>query len=550
MKTSRIIIALAAAALLASSCIKETFPTDAATTEQLASSSSALAASVNGIPAQLVQGYLIYGTQTYEYDMAYPGIMLALDQCAGEIIDNSEDGGGYDWYTFWSGYANYSLGPTTARSYVPWRGFYMFIKSANDVIGALADESNASELQLQYKGMAYAYRAWQYLNLARIYEYKAPTDPAVKGSYKPEGDIAGLTVPIVTESTTLEESKNNPRVKVEDLYKFIFDDLDKAETLLANYTEQNPLFPSLGVVYGLKARAYLERGTAGEAGAYAKAAEYADKAIAASGCTPLTQTQWEDPTTGFNSAASNNSWMWALRYSAETMGNLCNFVNHIGAECTWSSYSWAPCRGIINSLYNTIPNSDWRKHSWIDPAGKDFYAYKTNRDIFNPDDKPLEPYTAIKFRPANGDYATYNVGGATDVPLMRVEEMHLIKAEGLVMSGSVSEGVAALEDIIKTRDSKYTCTMTDPQKIQMEIFRHKRIEFWGEGIIFFDAKRLAAGQKNGYEGTNAFAGQRFNCSGVCPWWNWVIPQSELEGNPVLMGYNNPDPLQSVDEWTE
>lgn len=549
MKNYKILTIVAAAALMATSCIKETFPTSVATTEQLQGSASALAASVNGLPAQLVQGYLIYGKQTYEYDMAYPGIMMSLDQAAGEIIDNDEEGSGYDWYTFWSGYVNYSLGPTTPRSYIPWRGFYMFIKSANDVISAI-DEEKATDLQKQYIGMAYAYRAFQYLNLARIYEFKAPTDPAVNALYKPENDIKGLTVPIVTEKTTLEESKNNPRVKVDKMYEFIFSDLDKAETLLANYKEKNPLFPSLAVVYGLKARAYLERGSAGVAGAFKNAADYAQKAIDASGCTPLTEAQWEDPKTGFNSAVSNNSWMWCLRYSPETMGNLCTFVGHMSAEATWTSYAWAPRRGIISSLYNQIPNSDWRKHTWIDPKGKDFYDYKSNRELFDEDDKPVRPYTSLKFRPASGDCNTYKVGGASDVPLMRVEEMHLIKAEALAMSGSVGEGKKVLEDLIKTRNPKYTCSFSDPESIQMEIYKQKRIEFWGEGLIFFDAKRLAAGQKNGYTGTNAFAGQRFNCSGVCPWWNWVIPESEIIGNPALDGWNNPDPNNMVEEWDE
>ena len=55
------------------------------------------------------------------------------------------------------------------------------------------------------------------------------------------------------------------------------------------------------MVYGLQARAYLERGTAdNNPDAYKKAAEYARKAITTSGCTPLTQAAVGGPdSTGF-----------------------------------------------------------------------------------------------------------------------------------------------------------------------------------------------------------------------------------------------------------
>ncbi len=35
----------------------------------------------------------------------------------------------------------------------------------------------------------------------------------------------------------------------------------------------------------------------------------------------------------------------------------------------------------------------------------------------------------LKFRPNEGNYNTYEVGGATDFPIMRVEEMYFLKAE-------------------------------------------------------------------------------------------------------------------------
>ena len=119
------------------------------------------------------------------------------------------------------------------------------------------------------------------------------------------------------------------------------------------------------------------------------------------------------------------------------------------------------------------------------------------------------------------------------------------------MSGKVTDAQAALESLIKTRDPEYSAAaFASAKELQNEIFRQKRVELWGEGLIFYDAKRLGMGVNNGYTGTNVQEGYRFNCTGVAPWWNFVIPQSEINGNPVLEGTNNPDPSSTVKEWTE
>ena len=539
---SKLTLIAAGTVLLATGCIKETFPTNIATTEQIGASSSALEASVRSLPATLVQGYLVYGQQEWEFDMAYPGLMIALDSAAGEIVDSGDTG--YDWYSYWSS-NDYSISETTSRSYVPWRTLYMFVKGANDVISAV-DPETASPAQLEFLAQALAIRALCYLDLAQIYEYKPATDPNVNAAYKPESDITGLAVPIVTDKTTPDEAKNNPRATVADVYKLIFEDLDGAEQYLANSSSTNRLFPTLPVVYGLKAKAYLAQSK------YADAATYAQKALDAFGGSPLSQNQWEDPVNGFNNyGANSNSWMWYIAYSAETMGNLCNFNAHMSCEETWTAYGWAVGRGINKAVYDQIPDTDFRKHSWLDPAGKDYYNYKLNRDIFDAESgKALKPYANLKFRPANGDYATYKVGGASHVPLMRMEEMMFIKAEGLGMSGNLSGGIAALEELIKTRNPEYVCKASSPEAFQQEVYFQKRVEFWGEGIIFFDSKRLGAGVHNGYAGTNVQGGYRFNCEGVAPWWNWVIPQSEINGNPALKGFNNPNPSQAVKEWEQ
>ena len=66
------------AALGLSSCIDEVNPLEnKATAGQIKENKTALASSVYGISAQMCQGYLVYGTQEEETDMAYPQLMIA-----------------------------------------------------------------------------------------------------------------------------------------------------------------------------------------------------------------------------------------------------------------------------------------------------------------------------------------------------------------------------------------------------------------------------------------------------------------------------------------
>ena len=92
------------------------------------------------------------------------------------------------------------------------------------------------------------YRAMFYLDMARLYEFKE------NGYTEVSDNVLGLTVPIVTEETTEEQSMNNPRAPREKMYAFILDDLSKAEEYLEGQTVSLTR-PSVPAVNGLYARA-------------------------------------------------------------------------------------------------------------------------------------------------------------------------------------------------------------------------------------------------------------------------------------------------------
>lgn len=69
---------------------------------------------------------------------------------------------------------------------------------------------------------------------------------------------------------------------------------------------------------------------------------------------------------------------------------------------------------------------------------------------------------------------------------MRVEEMILIKAEGLAMSGDLPGAKSVLEGFIRSyRDAEYTCTAASATAMQDEIWFQRRVELWGEGFLPF-----------------------------------------------------------------
>ena len=519
-------MALAFGAVTVSACIKETQPKSSyATSEQLGASATALEAAMAGLPAQLTQSYPILGSdEQQETDIAYPSFMMMYTEMLGDVYPGGSNVG-YDWFRRFN--TNENQGDAYTMIYIPWRALYMFIKSANDIIGSVDDET-ASETLLGYAGMAYVYRAFWYYHAMNLYEPK-------ENPYTDVSAVLGLTVPIVTESTPESEGKNNPRATHVDMVNFILSDLDKAEKYLENFTPSSRLYPSLAVAYGVRAKVLMTDGQ------YAAAAEYARKAIDTFGGTPVTESQWLDVNTGF--VKENQAWMWYTTYSAESMSNLANWIGWISGEADWG-YSSLTCPMIDRGLYDRISYNDFRKYTFLDPD-RSVYAYKTCRPEGWLDSQV--DYLSIKFRCVNGDFNTYTAGGVCDVPMMRVEEMYYIEAEATGLSKGVSEGVKLLNNFVSTyRQSDYNCSVSSVADFEDEILFQKRVEFWGEGIALFDAKRIGQGRYQSYEGTNA-PGDAFklNCDVIKPNWNMVIPRSEVNNNNALKGLNNPDPTGTV-----
>ena len=533
-----------AAAMAFTGCIKETQPTTVVTSDAVAQSSTAVEAMVNAIPVAEALPYSVFGSGNNQgFDFGLPGIMCATDAATGDVVGTSGDANsGYNWFWFWE--VGTSLNSTQSRSQFTWFCYWNFIKSCNDIISIVVDPQ--TDDMKAYLAYAKANRAALYLDLARGF------DP-LENNYTDVSKVKGLTVPKITEATTEAEARNNPRLTRQEMFDFIFSDLDEAEALLTgNSHSAGKDVPSLAVVYGLKARAYLWLGGF-DSSNYAKAAEFARKAIDTSGATILTEAQWLDPKTGFNTP--NNSWMWYVPQSPEGVTNLVNFIAWRSCEATWG-YGQLVQQGVHVNFYNRISDTDWRKRAFIGPDPDAWYAENTAISNFNAADFGVEkfsdyfsPYASVKFRPVNGETLDYKSGNPTSVCMMRVEEMILTEIEAIAHTNP-AEAAQKLVAFVQTRDPQYMLAATTSEAVVEAAIWQKRIELWGEGIVFYDMKRLNYSIETGYPGTNVATDSRIKTEGRAPWWNFVIPEKEYIQNTILKDTNNPEPCDIVPNWVE
>lgn len=521
-------LCLTSSLAITTGCIEETFPTNGATEEQLTSSDMATSAMVWAMPAALNKIETI--SDSYHWDWGYGSIMHVRDVMTEDMAVISS---GYDWYQSWE--QNIYQGESYVYPQFIWNYYWQAVLTTNKLISAINPES-ASEAQMGYLAVAHAFRAFFYLDMARMFEF-LPNDKTTGTN------VEGLTVPIVDENTTEEDARNNPRVPRAEMAEFILADLDFAEQNIGNLSESVKTLPHLDVIYGLKARYYMWLED------YANAQKYARMAIDATSSTPMSETECLSTTNGFNNI---DAWMWGSQMVTEdesVQTGILNWASWMSNETSFGYSSQAPYLMIGASLYNRLSDTDFRKKMWVAPVGSALEGETQflTSSVFGYFGNRLSEYASVKFRPAEGNCDDYTVGAATAYPLMRVEEMYFIEAEAAAQQGNGQAQTMLTDFMTQYRDPEYTTTATGDALIDEIVFQ-KRIELWGEGLTFFDVKRLNMSVTRGYEGTNFADASRFNTNGRPAWMNLCIVQTEKNNNAALIGFENPDPSNAYPVW--
>lgn len=444
-------------------------------------------------------------------DFGYVMMSIANDVEGADVVYPNT---GYNWFRTMGLYTNRNA--SFANVYIRFATPYNQIGIANQVIKTTtgsADSANVCK-----RAQALAVRAFAYEQVAFNYQFLSKLDEPC--------------IPIVTENTS--NYFNNPRATVREVYDLIFADLDTAIVNLEGYNRTKKAYVDQKVAYGLRARAHLALGH------YAEAAADAEKAIA--GYKPASIEDVSKPSfCDINEA----NWLWGIDMNA-SLAAKNNWATGDSWIRSFTSEGYTTGGGVysrINTLlWDKIPASDIRKQWWVDEDLKSTLLEGLSWDEFK--DQAIataeiedvkvayDPYTNVKFGCISG------VGSKTndsDWPLMRVEEMIFIQAEGYLKSGNEAKAKEILGNFVKTyRDPEYDVNAFS--NLADEIWKQRRIELWGEGFFTFDANRLHKpivrfhDYKHGIQ-PDAF---RFNLTADDPWRLSRFPQDETNNNSGIV----------------
>ena len=471
------------------------------------------AASFNGLFNPLgMPNYYGYGTPD---DF---GVLMMLFCNDLESADATASDNNYNWFSVCGEYS--SRNANYRNPVIRYRAPYSIIASVNDFLAGFGEDVEDPEV-LAMMGQAEALRAYAYMLLASDFQF----------NYTDHKD--DLCVPICSKETP--DPTHNPRATVAQIYEIIMNDLNDAIEKLDGFERSSKKYIDQQVAYGLRARANLNMGN------YAAAAS--DAEAAAEGYTPATMAEVSKP---FFEDINEHNWIWGFDMTADDAKTF-----RYATTSSWlrSFSGWAYAAGtatytcINKILYDKIAKTDVRKGWWLDEnlysplldgltwdAGEGGKASGQDIADFEYDDKlAFVPYTNVKF----GCTPIGTTDNAEDMPLMRVEEMILIQAEGYLKSGNDAKAKQILEDFVKTyRDPAYTVSFGG-RSMADEIWFQRRVELWGEGFGIHDTKRLNKPMVRFLgtpESTNASPAFRFNMAADDGWLLMRFSNSELNTN--------------------
>jgi len=440
-------------------------------------------------------------------------IMMAISQDA-EGPDMTFPNSGYNWFSVCGELT--SRTPTYANPRIRYMMPYNQIGVANELIKTYQAATEGDGLNK--KAQAKAMRAFDYLSLAPYFQYNYATSKD-----KP-------CVPIVTEEPI--DFTANARASVAEVYELVIEDLTFAiENLTSDRADKSKI--NKNVAYGLRARAYLAMGE------YAKAAADAEKAM--EGYTPASISEVSIP--AFYEISDHN-WIWGIDMSMSMVqeNSYATSPSWIGSFSADSYSAGVACYASINKLlFDKIPSTDVRKGWWVDENVHSDNLESVSWGGYTGDDlasmtipdvkEPYFPYVNVKF----GMNEIGSSNNDSDWPLMRVEEMILIAAEGYAKSGNEAKAKEILVDFVtKYRDPEYKVPVA--RSLADEIWFQRRVELWGEGFATSDVMRLNKPLVRYHAGeeSNLPDAYQFNMKSDDPWLLMRFPQSETNTNLAIV----------------
>jgi hypothetical protein len=472
------------AILFLSACSKdflETKPTTQVDAGSAVTTVENAKASLNGIHRSMFMRYNDQGT------FGQGTIMINADVLGEDFVFSGQSNG---W--FLTGYRWIDHRNANGGAYFPYQFYYRIISNANVIINGIDKTVGLPADKNNMLGQALAYRGWAYFNLVQLYGKRF-----VKGAAND-----GLGVPLVLTNTTEPQG----RATVAEVYTQINKDLNTAAGILTN-TRPDKSNLNLSVVLGIQARVALTQQE------WATAASKA--AAARAGYTLMsTAAQFADG----SSTWTNPEWMWGSSQIDDQTEYFTAFLAYVSYNFNSTNIRTNP-KLISRSLYNTMDANDLRRALWV--------VAPTTSNTVVPPGGGRTAYMNQKFK------AKSDANSVGDMPYMRAAEMFLIEAEALARNNDETGSKTVFTTFMRTRVPNYTSSTATGAAYLTEIMNSRRVELWGEGFRFFDLKRLNLPlDRNGSNHNTALAVAMTVAAGDNAW-QWVIPQSEINANPLV-----------------
>lgn len=359
-----------------------------------------------------------------------------------------------------------------------WERSYVTINGANVVLKKL-DLLDAAEKDA-IEGEAKFMRALTYYELANFFGQP----------YSAGNTGVNEAVPLVLEPTEVydPEKDNKPRATVEAVYKQIVSDLtDAAAKLPASYSDNN------GRATKYAAQALLSKVYMAQA-KYTEAATAATEVISKGGFSlAITFDK------AFNNVSSSTEDIFAMQQTDQSNGGSANS----GISTMYAAYNATPLAG----------RGDVR----VDPNLYKIYQENDDRKTF--------VYEGTGIAGGTGDYTRKWKDFYKAIPVLRLADMYLIRAEANARVGSAIGGKTPLEDVNVLRARSHAAALATVTADQVVEERFRELAF--EGDWLWTRKRLKMNI-----GTRPYNDSKL----VLP-----VPQRERDVNELLSqnpGYDN------------
>lgn len=360
----------------------------------------------------------------------------------------------------------FGTGVTTATTPGTWQSAYYAINQTNLLLEATPNVTALTDTNRRNSilGQCYFLRALLYHDLMRIYAY----DPGVEIAQQDRGGV-----PLVTKGVSDQSQISYPaRAPVADVYKQIYSDLQAAISVFGRSSANASNIPAYGnrtAAQLLLSRAALYNKD------YPNAVKYATDAIVGGPVKLVDATGY----VGGWRAPRNPESVFELQFTAISE----NIGVNTSLQTSYTTLVRPGDRTTTGGFGDLVPTTaflaDLRSETATSGQPADVRSQLYELGTAGRGTAFIE---CTKFLGKNG---TINLD---NVPVLRIPEAYLNRAEANYMLGNITEALADLNLIRSNRGLTARSGLTGDALLN-EILRQRRLEYAFEGHRWFDLKR-------------------------------------------------------------